>query len=105
MDTDRHEERHPFARVYDAEDDDLARGFADEDPYDDPHDDDGFGCLFPGRCCMPELHFVSECHTAEMAGEMHEYAALADAGEDGPSGADPERRPRTGIPPDDGIPF
>lgn len=38
---------------------------------DEPHDDDEpreppeFGCcLPPGECCMPGLHFPSECHTA-----------------------------------------
>lgn len=39
--------------------------------YDDyASEDDGppeFGCcLPPGECCMPGLHFPSECHTAEM---------------------------------------
>jgi len=36
--------------------------------YDDYADDSGppeFGCcLPPGECCMPGLHFPSECHTA-----------------------------------------
>jgi hypothetical protein len=39
--------------------------------YDDYADeDDGppeFGCCMPpGECCMPGLHFPSECHTAAM---------------------------------------
>lgn len=34
-------------------------GFSDED------EDDGFGCCYPGECCMPGLHMLSECHTAE----------------------------------------
>ena len=25
-----------------------------------------FGCLYGAACCMPGLHFPSECHTAEM---------------------------------------
>ena len=33
-------------------------GFSDED------EDDGFGCCYPGECCMPGLHMRSECHTA-----------------------------------------
>jgi hypothetical protein len=24
------------------------------------------GCLFPGKCCMPGSHYVSECHTPDM---------------------------------------
>ena len=32
---------------------------------DDPHEPPEFGCcLPPGECCMPGLHFPSECHTA-----------------------------------------
>ena len=27
-------------------------------------DDDGIGCCYPGECCMPGLHMLSECHTA-----------------------------------------
>lgn len=23
------------------------------------------GCLFPGECCMPGLHYTCECHTAD----------------------------------------
>jgi len=26
----------------------------------------GPGCLFPGKCCMPGPHDMSECHTADM---------------------------------------
>ena len=26
--------------------------------------DDDFGCCYPGECCMPGLHLLSECHTA-----------------------------------------
>jgi len=34
-------------------------------PEDDPRDPPEFGCcLPPGECCMPGLHFPSECHTA-----------------------------------------
>jgi hypothetical protein len=24
-----------------------------------------FGCCYPGECCMPGLHYIDECHTAE----------------------------------------
>lgn len=23
------------------------------------------GCLYPGECCMPGIHYTSECHTLE----------------------------------------
>lgn len=25
-----------------------------------------WGCYFPGECCMPGPHMLSECHTPEM---------------------------------------
>lgn len=28
-------------------------------------EDKDWGCLYPGKCLMPDLHFESECHTAE----------------------------------------
>ena len=41
-------------------DEDQGGDYADED--DGPPE---FGCcLPPGECCMPGLHFPSECHTA-----------------------------------------
>ena len=30
----------------------------------DGAEDDGFGCCYPGECCMPGMHMLSECHTA-----------------------------------------
>ena len=33
----------------------------DDEPRDPPEFD---CCLPPGECCMPGLHFPSECHTA-----------------------------------------
>lgn len=37
----------------------------DYDDYDDADSSrETFGCCFPGECCMPGLHFPSECHTA-----------------------------------------
>lgn len=32
----------------------------------------GFGCLFPGECCMTGMHLTSECHTAAHADEHYE---------------------------------
>lgn len=34
-----------------------------DDLFDD-EEEDGFGCCYPGECCMPGLHMLSECHTA-----------------------------------------
>lgn len=34
------------------------------------------GCVFPGRCLMPGLHYPSECHTVEMI-EAIEAEALS----------------------------
>lgn len=31
---------------------------------------DEWGCLFGADCCMPDLHFTSECHTAEMMEQL-----------------------------------
>lgn len=37
----------------------------DYDYDDEPRDPPEFDCcLPPGECCMPGLHFPSECHTA-----------------------------------------
>lgn len=42
------------------QDDDERADYADED-----REPPEFGCcLPPGECCMPGLHFPSECHTA-----------------------------------------
>ena len=39
--------------------------FDDPDYHFDESDEPEFGCcLPPGECCMPGLHFPSECHTA-----------------------------------------
>lgn len=40
-----------------------------------------FGCLFPGRCCMPGMHTTGECHTAEQAAE-YENLEQAEAGKE-----------------------
>lgn len=42
--------------------------FAGEEDREQPQ----FGCDFPERCCMPGLHFPSECHTAEMMEQLME---------------------------------
>lgn len=37
-----------------------------EERDDEPNEPQDYGCrLPPGECCMPGLHFPSECHTAE----------------------------------------
>ena len=46
--------------------------FDDDDISADYGKGDKIGCLFPGRCVMPEDHFESECATAEMMREMEE---------------------------------
>lgn len=44
----------------------------DDDDYDDaPRERLDFGCCMPGECCMPGLHFPSECHTAAMYEAAH----------------------------------
>jgi hypothetical protein len=52
--------------------------------YDDPEygvvsEPETFGCVMPGRCCMPGMHYPSECHTAEMI-EAIEAEVLAAGG-------------------------
>lgn len=46
----------------------------DEDFDDEPRERQDFGCCFPGECCMPGLHFPSECHTAAMYEAAHPLA-------------------------------
>ena len=46
--------------------DELICGF-DDDERGMQDDDAKMDCCFPGKCCMPSDHFVSECHTAGMA--------------------------------------
>ena len=42
-------------------------------PDDEPRQLPEFGCcLPPGECCMPGLHFPSECHTASDYEREHE---------------------------------
>lgn len=79
-------EQDPFARVYDAEDDDFAYDFADDDLIErDEFGFEAFGCCIPGRCCMPGPHFPSECVSAEM---MEELFAEAEPDTDDPAPAD-----------------
>lgn len=47
----------------------------DDDDADEPRERQDFGCCFPGECCMPGLHFPSECHTAAMYEAAHPLAA------------------------------
>ncbi len=44
------------------------------DPFDD--DAEGFGCVLGARCCMPELHYPSECYSAKDAEEYHRQEEL-----------------------------
>lgn len=37
----------------------------------DYDDEEGFGCVLGARCCMPGLHYPSECYSAEDAEEYH----------------------------------
>lgn len=48
--------------------------FHDYDWYDEePREPPEFGCcLPPGECCMPGLHFPSECHTSDYYDIHHE---------------------------------
>lgn len=58
-------ERDPFSFYDENHDEDFRDDYEDEELFDE------FDCLFPGNCCMPELHFISECHTPEMAAEFY----------------------------------
>ena len=43
------------------------------DPAEEPREPPEFGCcLPPGECCMPGLHFPSECHTSDDYDIHHE---------------------------------
>ena len=67
------EERGPFGFSDEDRDDDFDDDFADQDPFSP----DGFGCLFPEECCMPDpYHFSSECHTAEMMETLYAGAEM-----------------------------
>ena len=54
----------------------------DDECTDEPREHLEFGCcLPPGECCMPGLHFPSECHTAEAyeasQGELNDRSRAA----------------------------
>lgn len=52
-------------------DDTFLCGDSDDWPVGDPDEErETFGCVFPGQCCMPGLHYPSECHTVEMIQDM-----------------------------------
>ena len=56
--------------------------FENESCYDFEDNDGDFGCLFGAKCCMPGLHFRSECYTAEMyEAAMDEEFAVREGGE------------------------
>lgn len=45
--------------------DDCTDYYCGDEYGDEPHGPPEFGCCLPeGECCMPGLHFPSECHTA-----------------------------------------
>ena len=48
-------------------------GCSEHEGFHDDHfgDAEGFGCVLGARCCMPELHYPSECYGAEDAEEYH----------------------------------
>lgn len=49
----------------------------DDEGFDDLDDGaEGFGCFLGARCCMPELHYPSECYGAEDAEEYHSQEEL-----------------------------
>jgi hypothetical protein len=65
------EERDPFARAYEVEDDDVAHDLADEDLIvRDEFGYEAFGCCIPDRCCMPGPHFPSGCVSVEMMEDL-----------------------------------
>jgi hypothetical protein len=37
-----------------------------EEALDETDEREEFGCVFPGKCCMPGPHFTDECHTVAM---------------------------------------
>ena len=78
----KHVHEDPYARVFDAEDDDY---YAHEDLVErDEFGYEAFGCLFPSQCCMPGPHYPSDCVSVEM---MEELFAEAEAeGELEPTG-------------------
>jgi hypothetical protein len=57
--------------VYDEGDDDL------RDPTDDFLGEEG--CLFPRNCCMPGIHYTSECYTPEMAEDFEAETLIPEA--------------------------
>lgn len=73
--------------------DDGCNGCDECTDYDDePREPPKFGCsLPPGECCMPGLHFPSECHTAADY-EREQFGGWA-------SDAGPRKTPNVGIEP------
>ena len=67
----------------------------DDYDVDECQNEDEFGesppgaeiCLVPGRCCMPGAHYESECHTADMLGEVLHSANAAAPSAGNASGA------------------
>ncbi|MDP9427248.1 MAG: hypothetical protein M3P37_14815 [Actinomycetota bacterium] len=64
-------------------------GCSEHEGFADLFDDtEGFGCVLGARCCMPELHYASECHNAEDAEKHYRQEELR--GEVLDRGATPE---------------
>ena len=73
----KHVHEDPYARVFDAEDDDFDDYYAHEDLVErDEFGYEAFGCLFPSQCCMPGPHYPSDCVSVEM---MEDLFAEAEA--------------------------
>jgi hypothetical protein len=52
--------------------------YADEfEPWENPLGEEG--CLFPGECCMPGIHYTSECHTPEMMEDLEAEYRIPEA--------------------------
>ncbi len=81
------EDRDPFARVYDVEDDDFGSCSYEDDLFErDEFGREAFGCCIPDQCCMPGPHFPSECVSVEM---MEDLFAEAELDTEDPAPADP----------------
>ena len=91
----KHAHEDPYARVFDAEDDDFDDHYAHEDLVErDEFGHEAFGRLFPSQCCMPGPHYPSDCVSVEMMEDLFaeaEFEAELEAGAAGEP--DPVDRP------------
>lgn len=58
-------------KYWENDDDDWGHEDGEDEYWFDEFED--FECLYGPKCCMPGLHFPSECHTAEMIEAEMEY--------------------------------